>query len=379
VLDVLPPWFFGREGGMDGFRACFEELEDPRSGNAQRHELDEIVMIALVAMLCGAETCVDMALFGRSKEALLRRFLRLPGGIPSHDTFSRIFRLLDPVAFEACFGRHLAALSERVEGVVAIDGKTARRSFDRQNGRAPLHLISAWACETRLVLGQLRVDDKANEIPALPELLALLTLDGCIVTADAMHCQKGTAQAILERSGDYVLALKANQPALYDDVRLLLDDPEAPPDDLATTTDGDHGRIETRRAAVVHDVAWLAESHGFPGLRAVGKLTAAREQHGRTTVTTRYYLLSRPLAAARFLAVVRAHWQIENRLHWVLDVVLDEDLARARKDHAPENLARLRRFALNVLRANQDNGSTRGKIKRAGWDDAFLLNLLATP
>jgi predicted transposase YbfD/YdcC len=363
---------------MDGFGACFAELEDPRSGNAQRHELDEIMMIALVAMLCGAESCVDMALFGRSKEPLLRRFLRLPGGIPSHDTFSRIFRLLDPATFEACFGRYLRALSERVEGVVAIDGKTARRSFDRQNGRAPLHLISAWACELRLVLGQRRVDDRSNEILALPELLALLALDGCIVTADAMHCQKDTAQAIVARGGDYVLALKANQPALLEDVRLLLDDPQAPPDDLAVTTDGDHGRIETRRAAILHDVAWLAETHAFPGLRAVGKITAAREQDGQTTTATRYYLLSRPLSAARFLAVVRAHWQIENRLHWVLDVVLDEDLARARKDHAPENLARLRRFALNVLRAHNDQGSTRGKIKRAGWDDAFLLNLLVT-
>jgi predicted transposase YbfD/YdcC len=227
-------------------------------------------------------------------------------------------------------------------------------------------------------LGQLRVDDKPNEIPALPELLALLTLAGCIVTADAMHSQKDTAQAILERGGDYVLALKANQPALLDDVRLLLDDPEAPPDDVATTTDGDHGRIETRRAEIIHDAAWLAETHAFPGLKAIGKVTAAREQDGRTTLSTRYYLLSRSLSAARFLAVVRAHWQIENRLHWVLDVVLDEDRARARKDHAPENLARLRRFALNVLRANKDQGSTRGKIKRAGWDDAFLLKLLVT-
>ncbi len=364
---------------MERFRACFADLEDPRSGNAQRHELDELVMIALLAVLCGAESCVDMALFGRSKEALLRRFLRLPGGVPSHDTFSRVFRLLDPAAFEACFARYLAALSERVAGVVAIDGKTARRSFDRQNGRAPLHLISAWACEQRLVLGQRRVADQSNEIVALPELLALLALDGCIVTADAMHCQKDAAQAILARGGDYVLALKANQPALLDDVRLLLDDPEAPPDDVASTTDGDHGRIETRHAAVVHDVAWLAETHAFPSLNAVGKVTAAREQDGQTATATRYYLLSQPLSAARFLEVVRAHWHIENRLHWVLDVVLDEDRARARKDHAPENLARLRRFALNVLRANPDQGSTRGKIKRAAWDDAFLLNLLATP
>jgi predicted transposase YbfD/YdcC len=378
---------------MEWFRACFAELDDPRTGNAQRHELDEIVMIALLATLCGAEGCVDMALFGRSKESLLRQFLRLPGGIPSHDTFSRVFRLLDPAAFEACFARYLAALAERVQGVVAIDGKTARRSFDRQNGRAPLHLISAWACETRLVLGQLRVDGKSNEIPAVPELLALLAVDGCIVTADAMHAQKTTAQAILEGGGDYVLALKANRPALLADVRLLLDDPaagsqgrppvvaperRAPPDEVAITTDGDHGRIETRRAEIVHDVAWLAETHGFPGLKAIGKVTATREQDGRAATATRYYLLSRRLTAARFLEVVRTHWQIENCLHWVLDVVLDEDRARARKDHAPENLARLRRFALNVLRANRNQGSTRGKIKRAGWDDAFLLSLLAS-
>ena len=318
-----------------------------------------------------------MALFGRAKAALLCRFLKLPGGIPSHDTFSRIFRRLDPAAFEACFARYLAALSGRVQGVVAIDGKTARRSFDRRTGRAPLHLISAWACEQRLVLGQLRVADKSNEIPAVPELLALLALEGCIVTADALHCQDKTAAAILERGGDYVLALKANQPALFEDVRLLLDDPEAPADEVATTTDGDHGRIETRRAALVHDVAWLAKSHGFPGLTAVGKVTGTRDKDGRTTTATRYYLLSRPLRAARFLEVVRAHWQIENCLHWVLDVVLDEDQARARKDHAPENLARLRRFALNVLRANREQGSTRGQIKRAGWDDTFLLQLLA--
>jgi len=332
---------------MERFRACFAELDDPRPGNAQRHKLDEIVMIALLATLCGAESGVDMALFGRSKEPLLRRFLELPGGIPSHDTFSRVFRLLDPVAFEACFTRYLAALSERVQGVVAIDGKTARRSFDRQTGRPPLHLISAWACEQRLVLGPLRVAGQSNEIPALPELLALLALDGCIVTADALHCQDKTAAAILERGADDVLALEANRPALLEDVRLRLDDPEAPADEVATTTDGDHGRIETRRAAVVHDVAWPAKDHGFPGLRAVGKVTATREQDGRSTTASRCYLLSRPLTAARFLEVVRAPWQIENRLPWVLDVVLDEDQARARKDHAPDT--KRRKFQLSRL------------------------------
>lgn len=366
---------------MEVFRGCFADLADPRTGNAQRHELLEILLIALAATLSGAESCVDMALFGRTKAPLLRRFLRLPGGVPSHDTFSRLFRLLDPTAFETCFGRFVAAFASRVETgeddpVVAIDGKTLRRSFDRQGGAAPLHLISAWAVEQRLVLGQRKVDGDSNEIEALPALLALLALDGRLVTADAMHCQKATAAAIVARGGAYVLALKGNQPALLEDVQLLLDDPDAPPDDVAVTTDGEHGRIEVRRAEVVHDVAWLAESHRFPGLQAVGKVTATRETPERTTTTARYYLLSTPLTAARLAAVVRAHWHIENRLHWVLDVVMDEDQARARKDHAPENLARLRRCALNLLRANPDPGSTRGKIKRAGWDDAFLLKLL---
>ena len=369
---------------MERFRACFAELADPRTGNAQRHELLEILLIALCATLCGAESCVDIALFGRAKEPFLRRFLRLPGGVPSHDTFSRLFRLLDPVAFEACFGRFVAAFAARIDEIVAVDGKTARRSFDRRSGTAPLHLVSAWACEQRLVLGQRRVDGHSNEIAAVPELLAMLALKGRIVTADAMHCQKDTAQAIIDREGDYVLALKANQPTLLADVRLLLDDPAAPPSEVAETVDGDHGRIEIRRAAIVHDAAWLAETHDWPGLAAVGKITASREIDGRATTTTRYYLLSKPLAAQRFNDIVRAHWQIENQLHWVLDVVMDEDQCRARKDHAPENLARLRRFALNLLantptkappaaRSSEPAGTTASSLVFSGRPNAIAL------
>jgi hypothetical protein len=216
---------FWEDGGMERFRACFGDLVDPRTGNAQRHDLLEILLIALAATLCGAETCVDMALFGQAKEPFLRRFLRLKGGIPSHDTFSRLFRLLDPAAFEASFGRFVAAFAAEVEDaeargqIVAVDGKSARRSFDRRAERRPLHMVNAWAVEQRLVLGQRKVAGDGNEIGALFELLALLDLDGRIVTADAMHCQKATAQAILERGGHYCLALKRNQPALYDDVR----------------------------------------------------------------------------------------------------------------------------------------------------------------
>ena len=363
---------------MERFQACFGDLVDPRTGNAQRHDLLEMLLIALAAALCGGETCVDMAVFGRAKEPFLRRFLRLEGGIPSHDTFSRLFRMLDPDAFEASFGRFVAAFALQAGGseVVAVDGKTARRSFDHQGGRRPLHMVSAWGVGQQLVLGQQKVGDGSNEIEALPELLALLALEGRIVTADAMHCQRATAQTILDRGGDYCLALKGNQPALFDDVRLWLDDPATTVDDTCQTVDGDHGRIETRRALVVHDIAWLTQAHGFPGLAAVAKVTATREIKGKSTTASRYFLLSKPLAATRLAEVVRTHWQIENCLHWVLDVVMDEDGSRSRKDHAPENLARLRRFALNLLRANQDKGSTRGKIKRAAWDDTFLLKIL---
>jgi predicted transposase YbfD/YdcC len=361
---------------MERFRASFAGLADPRRGNARRHELLEILLIALLATLCGAETCVDMARFGRAKEDLLRQLLRLPGGIPSHDTFSRLFRILDPEALEACFAGFVASLAGRAAGVVAIDGKTSRRSFDRQAGQGPLHLVSAWACEQRLVLGQRKVDGASNEIEAVPELLKLLDIEGCTITADAMHCQKGTAAAILARGADYVLAVKANQPSLHEDVRLLLDDPSTSSDGRTSTTDGDHGRIETREAVVVHDVGYLVEAHAWPGLQAVGKVTATREIDGKISRSTRYYILSKKLSAERFLEIARGHWGIENRLHWVLDVVMGEDQSRSRKDHAPENLTRLRRFALNLVRADKSKGSARGKIKQAAWNDKFLLEIL---
>ena len=361
---------------MGRLEECFFDLQDPRSENA-RHDLLEILTVALCAVLCGAESCVDMALFGAAKEPLLRQFLELEHGVPSHDTFSRVFRLVEPEALQACFGRFMVAFTEGFRGVVAIDGKTARRSFDRAGAASPVHLLSAWGCEQRLVLAQRKVASEGNEITAMAALLALLELDGRLVTVDAMHCQRATAQAILDRGGDYVLALKANQPALLEEVRLLLDDPAAPPDDVAETVDGDHGRIETRRAEVLGDVEFLRRDHDWPGLAAIGKITATREIDGKATTATRYYLLSCPLPAARFAAVVRSHWTIENDLHWVLDVILDEDQARNRKDNGPENLALLRRLALNLLRVNTDKGSLRGKIKRAAWNDAFLLRLLA--
>jgi predicted transposase YbfD/YdcC len=363
---------------MEEFAAVFEALDDPRTGNAKRHLLLEILLIALCTLLSGGASCADMALFGRAKQAFLAEFLTLPHGVPSHDTFSRVFRLLDPVKFEACFMAFMRRFAATCQGgVVTVDGKTLRRSFDRASGASPLHLVSAWACEQRLVLGQLAVDGKSNEITAVPRLLALLALKGTLVTADALNCQRAVAAQVVRQGGNYVLALKGNQGTLHDDVRAFLDDPATP---VAghTETDAGHGRIEVRHACVSHDVAWLQERHAWPGLAALGKVIARREAGGgKATVETRYYLLSTALGPDRLNRVVRMHWDIENGLHWVLDVVLNEDGARNRKDHGPENLALLRRLALNLAKLEPSKGSLRGKLKRAGWDNAFLTQLLA--
>ena len=361
---------------MGGFRSIFADLADPRTGNAQRHDLHEILVIALCTVLCGGEDCSDMALFGRAKEPFLRQFLRLEHGIPSHDTFSRVFRLLDPARFHACFLAFMRAFAEGCRGVVALDGKTLRRSFDRAAGQSPLHLVSAWAVEQRLVLGQVAVDAKSNEITAVPQLLRMLSLDGVVVTADAMACQRAIAAQISDQGGAYVLALKANQGTLFEDVKLFLDDP-AVALAKAETTDGEHGRIEVRQVALSPDIAWLQERHAWPGLQAIGKVSASRETKGQTSRETRYFLLSRVFSPERFGAIVRAHWGIENGLHWVLDVTMNEDQLRNRKDHGPENLALLRRLALNLAKLEPSKGSMKGKLKRAGWDDAYLATLLA--
>ena len=361
---------------MDEIAAVFEDLDDPRRGNAKRHLLHEILIIALCTVLCGGETCADMALFGRSKRAFLGGFLRLEHGIASHDTFSRVFRLLDPEAFHAWFLGFMQRFAETCQGVVAIDGKTMRRSFDRASGRSPLHMVSAWAADQRLVLGQLAVDDKSNEIVAVPALLELLSLKGRIVTADAMSCQRKIAEDVIEQKCDYVLALKGNQGTLHDDVRLFLDDPETALDS-ATKLDKGHSRIETRTASLSSDIAWLQDAHKWPGLEAVGKVVASREIGGHTTTETRYYLLSKAFAPERFNDIVRSHWSIENQLHWVLDVVFNEDQARNRKDHGPQNLALLRKLALNLAKLEPSKGSMRGKLKRAGWDNAFLATMLS--
>ena len=362
------------------------EVPDPRRGNAQRHELLDILAIALVASVCGAESCVDFAEFAEDRETLLREFLSLKNGLPSHDTFSRVFRLLDPAAFGRVFGAFLDDLGAVGDGVLAIDGKTLRRSFDRAAGRSALQVVTAFGSGARVAIAQRAVPEGQNETLAARALLETLALDGLIVTGDAMHAHEGTAQVILDRGGDYLLALKANRPAVLREVEAFFADP---PEPLAVfeTTDADHGRIETRRHRVTHSTDWLFSDRRYPdepripGLATLACVEATRTERdgtaaGRTSTSTRYYLSSAPLTPERFARAVRAHWAIENSLHWVLDVTFDEDRARNRRDHGPENLAILRRLTLNLLNKARPRMSVARKRKRSGWSDAFARTII---
>jgi predicted transposase YbfD/YdcC len=357
------------------------DVPDPRTGNATRHDLLDVLMIALVASICGCESCAEFADFAEDREELLREFLGLEHGLPSHATFSRLFRLIDPAALALCFGRFLDELGRDGAGVIAIDGKTLRRSFDRAAGASALHVVTAFATETRLVLGQRAVAAGENEITAARALLGCLDLTGSLVTADAIHCQRETAALIRERGGDYLLALKGNRPAMLAEVEAFFADP---PEALARheTTDADHGRIEVRRHAVTQSVDWLFSDRRYvgepamPGLASLAMVEASVERGGTTTRAVRYYLSSAHLTPERFAQAVRAHWGIENSLHWVLDTTFDEDRARNRKDHGPANLAIIRKLALNVLRTARSKISIRRKRKRSGWSDAFARSII---
>lgn len=362
---------------MEQFAACWEELDDPRTGNAALHDFNELLMIALCSVLSGGQGAVDMGLYARAKEPFLRGFLKLSNGLPSHDTFSRLFRRLDPEQFRAAFQRFMTKFSGHCQGVVAIDGKVLRRSFDRASSKSALHMVSAWGCEQRLVLAQIATDTKSNEITAVPKLLAMLSLKGAIVTTDALNCQRAIAQQIVDQGGDYALALKGNQGTLHDDVRLFLDDPACKATTVEPTVEADHGRIETRTATVSTDIDWLQKDHQWPGLVAIGKVVRIREAPDKTSTETAYYLLSKALSAERFNEVVRQHWGVENRLHWRLDVIMNEDQDRTRLGNGPHNLAVLRHMAINTMQRDTTKGSLRGKFKQAGWDNAYLASLLA--
>jgi predicted transposase YbfD/YdcC len=365
---------------MAWFARCFTELADPRTGNARRHKLLDILTIALTATICGAESCVDFADFARDRRALFEEFLELPGGLPSHDTFSRLFRLLDPTTFASCFARFLEHLGEIGPGVIAIDGKTLRRSFDNATGRSALHVVTAFATDRRLVLAQVATPPGANEKLAAREVLRLLDLNGMLVTADAMHCNAQTAALVDQKGGQWLFSLKANCPSMLAGVVEYFDDPHIK---LAehVTVDNDHGRLETRRHRVSHEVDWLIPGRSesdelrMPGLATIGRIEASVEHNGQTTTCRRYYLSSARLSPQCLAEAVRAHWRIE-ATHWILDTDFREDLARNRADHAPENLAILRKLALNVLRSARPDISVRRKRKRAGWSDEFARSII---
>jgi len=364
---------------MRKFRRVFRKVPDPRAPNAV-HSLLDIFVIALAAVLCGASGPTDMALFGRSKKKLLQQFLPLEHGIPSHDTFGRVFQALEPEAFEQAFRRFMAAFAKangiKLTGVVAVDGKAVRGAYERGKSATPLQMVNVFAAEARLALASRKAAGR-NEAKGALEVLCMLSLEGCIVTGDALHCNRPFAKTVLKRGGHFVLALKQNQGKLFEaaERRFARAGKRSVVKRVEPST---HDRHESRRATVIRDT-YIGAANAFPGVVALGRITSRRRLRGRCAdkPVARYYLLSRYFPAKRLLQIVRSHWGIENQLHWVLDVVFDEDSSRTRKDNAPENLAILRRAAINLVRSHPERSSMRQKVKRAGWDDAFLLDLIS--
>jgi len=364
------------------FLSYFNELPDPRQAAKVVYPLDEVLLLALLAVLAGAEAFTDIARFGEKKLAFLRRFRPFRDGTPPHDRIGDIFAALDAEHFQRCFVAWVASVTGIPEGVIAIDGKTMRRSGQKSRGKSPIHMVSAFAARQRLVLGQVKVAEKSNEIIAIPKLLNMLAIEGAIVTIDAIGCQRDIAQAIINKKADYVLALKGNQGSLREDVELFAREQKAKGFadtriSQDTTIDGDHGRIETRTTTVIHDVAWLQERHGWPGLEAVIVVESAREISGKIEQETRFYITSLIMLAAFLGPVVRSHWAVENSLHWVMDMIFRDDECRVRTDHAPANFTTIKHMAHNLIRQASGKDSLRLRRKVAAWDDDFLASLVS--
>lgn len=364
----------------------FSDLEDPRGGKNITHPLGNIITIAILAVICGADGWVDVEEYGKAKQDWLSTFLTLERGIPSHDTFGRVFRWIDEDAFQARFIKWTASICQQTQGeVIALDGKKLRRSQEKRKGREGIWMVSAWASENRLVLGQKKVDDKSNEITAIPELLAQLDITGCVVTLDALNTQTAVAKQIVAANADYILAVKKNQGTLYQDMEMLFEGftdthYQSVNYQTAQRTNEGHDRQEFRQVWVVTDpeyLAYLRKGSKWANLTSLIKLVTVRVTPTKTETHTRYFISSWSTSAQDFLRAIREHWQIENGLHWVLDIAFREDESRIRKDHAPQNMAVLRHLALNLLK--QDTSVKVGiaaKRKMAGWDNSYLLNVL---
>ena len=361
----------------------FSTLEDPRQQAKVLYPLVEILLLALAAAIAGADDFVEVTLWGAEHQGFLRRFCAYKDGIPSHDTMCDVFAAIDPDKFRVCFQAWVAEFRDGIPGLIAIDGKTSRRSHDRGKGRKALHMVSAWACGQRIVLGQQATEEKSNEITAIPLLLNNLDLKGSIVTIDAMGTQTKIAQAIRDGGGDYVLAIKENWPATYAEVVMLFEQPpEGTVFQTNQTVDGCHGRMAIRRHTVCYDVAWMTSDRRypgepkFPGLAMVGRIQTEVERGGEIQYETRYYVCSIQLTAEMFGRTVRGHWGIENRLHWMLDVVFHEDLARLRSGNAPANMAIVRHTAMNLLSQAKPTTSFKNRRKRAGWNADYLETVI---
>ena len=364
------------------FLSHFNDLPDPRQPGKVMYPLAEVLLLALLAVLAGAESFVDIARFGQKKLDLLRRFLPFLNGTPSHDQLGAIFAWLDAERFQRAFVAWVAARMGVPAEVIAIDGQTLRRSHQKKGGKAAIHMVSAFAARQRIVLGQLKVGEKSNEIIAIPKLLEMLAIEGAIVTIDAMGCQRDIAQKIVDKKADYVLALKGNQGSLREDVELFVAEQQA--NGFAdttisrdTTVDGDHGRIETRTTTVIHNVEWLQKRHSWPGLKSIVVVESRREIGGKVEQETRFYITSLVFLASLLGPIVRSHWAVENSLHWVMDMIFRSDECRIRTDHAPANFTTIKHIAYNLIRKASGKDSMRLRRKTAAWDDDFLASLVA--